>query len=388
MLQRESITENYKSVRDYTEGIFKPLKTEDYSAQPILETSPPKWSLGHTTWFFETFILKNHKRNYRLFNDKYPFIFNSYYNFEGERIMRHSRGNLMRPTVEEVYEYRSYVDQEMISFIQEEMTAEIVDLIELGLQHEQQHQELFWTDLKYAYGHNPLFPKYEGKFPFNDHSYFNGEMKFIPLHEGIYEVGHAGDPFCYDNELGRHKVYLQNYQIANRPVTNGEFLEFIDDGGYQNFDFWHDEAWKWINEEDISAPLHWHKIDGRWMNYSLAGLQPLNPDRLVSHISFYEAYAFAAWKGMRLPTEFEWEAASTKFEWGNRWEWTGSAYLPYPGFKKATGAVGEYNGKFMINQMVLRGASIYTSPGHSRYTYRNFFHPWARWQFSGIRLAK
>jgi len=353
-----------------------------------METSPPKWNLGHTTWFFETFILKNHKEHYQLYNKDYPLLFNSYYNFEGDRISRHKRGDLTRPSVKEVYAYRSFVDQEMIAFIQAGIPAEIEALIELGLQHEQQHQELFWADLKYTFGLNPLFPAYEGKLPFNNHTCFTEEMAFLPMKEGVYEIGHKNDGFCYDNELGVHKVYLYDYQIANRPVTNAEYLEFMNDGGYQNFDLWHDEAWQWVKQTQIVSPHYWHKIDGKWMHYSLASLKPVNPDQLVTHISYYEAFAFARWKGMRLPTEFEWEAASSKFEWGNGWEWTESAYLPYPGYKRAEGAVGEYNGKFMVNQKVLRGASNYTSPGHSRYTYRNFFHPWVRWQFSGIRLAK
>jgi ergothioneine biosynthesis protein EgtB len=388
MITSENILKRYNEIRAYTENIFRPLKTEDYVAQPITETSPPKWSLGHTTWFFETFVLKKFKKDYQLYNEDYPLLFNSYYNFEGDRVSRHKRGDLTRPTVEEIYQYRDFVDQEMIAFMQEDLTEEATNFIELGLQHEQQHQELFWTDLKYTFSLNPLFPKYEGRFPFSSHTYFNNPMKFIKMPEGIYEIGHKENAFCYDNELGAHKVYLHDFQIADRPVTNAEYLEFMNDGGYQNFDHWHDEAWYWLQQEHISSPLYWHKKEGKWMNYSLTGLQPLNPDQLVTHISYYEAFAFARWKGMRLPTEFEWEAASSKFEWGKRWEWTESAYLPYPGYKRAEGAVGEYNGKFMVNQKVLRGASIYTSPGHSRYTYRNFFHPLARWQFSGIRLAK
>lgn len=383
-----NILKRYQEIRSYTENLCLTLKTEDYIAQPILETSPPKWNLGHTTWFFETFILKNYKDNYKLYDDSYPLLFNSYYNFEGDRISRHKRGDLTRPTVKEVYAYRSFVDQKMMDLIQSGISEQMEYLIELGLQHEQQHQELFWTDLKYTFGLNPLFPKYEGQFPFNDLSYSNDKAKDITIKEGIYEIGHKNNGFCYDNELALHKVYLHEYAIADRLVTNSEFLEFMMDGGYQNFDLWHDEAWQWVKQEQIASPLHWHKIDGKWMSYSLTGLQPLNPHQLLTHVSYYEAFAFARWKGMRLPTEFEWEAASHKFEWGKRWEWTESAYLPYPNYKRAEGAVGEYNGKFMVNQKVLRGSSIYTSPGHTRYTYRNFFHPWARWQFSGIRLAK
>lgn len=388
MITRENILKRYVEIRAYSEKLCRPLKIDDYLAQPITETSPPKWNLGHTTWFFEAFILKKHKKGYQLYNKDFPLLFNSYYNFEGDRISRYKRGDLTRPTVKEVYEYRAFVDQKMNSFIREELTEETAALIALGMQHEQQHQELFWTDLKYTFSLNPLFPKYEDRLPNSDQTYIEDQMKFMKVKEGVYEIGHQGNNFCYDNELGVHKVYLHDYQIANRPVTNAEYLEFMSDGGYRNFDYWHDEAWYWLKQENISSPLYWFEMDGKWMNYSLSGLQSLHPNQLVSHISYYEAFAFARWKGMRLPTEFEWEAASSKFEWGKRWEWTESAYLPYPNYERAEGAVGEYNGKFMVNQKVLRGASIYTSPGHARYTYRNFFHPGVRWQFSGIRLAK
>lgn len=391
MKKSADLKDRFTSIRKYTEDIFKPLKTEDYVAQASLITSPPKWSLGHTTWFFETFLLANFVADYQLFDDRFPFLFNSYYNNAGDRVKRHNRGNLTRPTVDEVYAYRKYVNVAMLAFIEngnKDLASGWENLLELGLQHEQQHQELFWTDLKYTFAQNPLFPKYADVLPFDDAPEPNGKMNFIPVKEGIYQVGHQGDGFAFDNEFGFHKVYIQNFEIADRLVNNAEYLEFIEDGGYANFNLWHDEAWAWLNENQIEAPLYWLKQNGEWMKYTLKGLMPLDAEKPVTHISYYEAFAFAQWKGMRLPTEFEWEVACNSFKWGKRWEHTGSAYLAYPGYQKAEGAVGEYNGKFMVNQMVLRGASVVTSPGHERHTYRNFFHPWERWQFSGIRLAK
>lgn len=382
-----SIAKKFLETRTYTTQIFKPLETEDYVPQPIPIVSPPKWSLGHTTWFFETFILHKYDNGYQLFNPDYPYLFNSYYNNAGDRIIRHNRGDLTRPTVSEVYEYRKYVDEAMIQFIENGINDEILILIELGIQHEQQHQELFWTDLKYTWSLNPLDIAYDGELPIKEEAE-DQDLDFEKVKAGIYEVGHNGSGFCYDNELDRHKTYIQDFKIANRLVTNAEFIEFIKAGGYRDFNCWHDEGWKWVNDNKINSPLYWQKKDDQWMLYTLKGLKSLKPDEAVKHISYYEAFAYAEWKGMRLPTEFEWEVASGKFNWGKRWEWTNSAYLPYTGYKKAAGAVGEYNGKFMVSQMVLRGASVVTTPGHSRNTYRNFFHPWERWQFTGIRLAK
>jgi ergothioneine biosynthesis protein EgtB len=381
------LTSWYKKVRNLTEKICEPLQTEDYVVQPVADVSPPKWHLGHTSWFFETFLLKPYFMGYQEFDPEYNFVFNSYYESVGNRVIRTDRGNLSRPTVSDIYKYREYVDEAMEKFLCQEPSKEVKDLIILGLNHEEQHQELLYTDIKYILGHNPLFPAYIKDYasPDNDE---DGIRKFIPVKEGIYEIGFAGDGFCFDNELARHKVYLQPFEISSTLVNNREYLEFINAGGYQDFRHWHSEGWNWVNSNHITAPLYWHKINGEWYNYTYAGLQPIDPDATLCHISYFEASAYAAWKGVRLPTEFEWEAAADKFKWGKRWEWTESAYLPYPGFIKAAGAIGEYNGKFMVNQQVLRGASEVTSPGHSRVTYRNFFQTHLQWQFTGIRLAR
>jgi len=380
-----SLTDRYYIVRKRSEQICAPLQTEDYVVQPVVDVSPPKWHLGHTTWFFETFILKPNFMGYQEFDPDYNYVFNSYYETVGARVIRTDRGNLSRPTVADVYRYREYVDNAMTEFLCQEPSAQVKELLELGFNHEEQHQELLYYDIKYILGHNPLFPAYDQHY--KALAFEHGEQKMIGIAEGVYEVGHAGDGFCFDNELNRHKVYLNAFEISSAMVTNAEYLEFINAGGYSNFNFWHAEGWDWVNANKIQAPLYWHLIDGQWHQYTLAGLQLLKLDEPVAHISYYEAYAYAMWRGMRLPTEFEWEVAATQFNWGKAWEWTESAYLPYPGFTKAPGAIGEYNGKFMVNQKVLRGASEATPPGHSRITYRNFFHPNLRWLFNGMRLA-
>lgn len=386
------LLKEYNSVRKYTEKICKPLLTEDYVVQPVVDVSPPKWHIGHTTWFFETFVLKPYLKNYVEFNPQYNYVFNSYYETAGARVIRTDRGNLSRPAVEDIYKYRKHVDDAMSQFLQKKISPEIKEIIVLGFNHEQQHQELLMTDIKYILGNNPLFPAYKNvknnKPESKRNPDFLSKKEFIKIKEGVYEIGFNGEGFCFDNELKRHKVFLDNFSISKNLITNKEFVEFINAGGYKDFNFWHSDGWAWVNSNHISSPSYWHFIDKKWHHYTLEGLRQLDWNEPVCHVSFYEAAAFASWKGMRLPTEFEWEVAAKEFDWGRRWEWTDSAYLPYPGFSKAPGAIGEYNGKFMVNQMVLRGASDVTSPGHSRITYRNFFQPNLRWQYTGIRLAQ
>ena len=381
-----TLPEQYIAIRQRTTSLCAPLQKEDYIPQPVAYASPPKWHIAHVTWFFEEMILKKYLPGYKEFHPDFGFLFNSYYNTIGKRTLRAERGNITRPGVDEVFAYREYVDKYMGKLLADDVAQQVTDLLLLGMNHEQQHQELFVTDLKYALGHNPIFPVYKKDFNLlKDH---NEEYDFVHVDEGVYEVGYNGDGFCYDNELGRHKTYIQSFDISKALVTNGEYLEFINKGGYTNFNYWLDEGWSWVNENKILSPMYWHYIDGQWYYYTLAGLQKIDPDAILAHVSYYEANAFATWKGMRLPTEFEWEVSSEQLNWGKRWEWTNSAYLPYPGFSVAAGALGEYNGKFMVNQMVLRGASVATAPGHSRKTYRNFFHPHFQWQFSGIRLVR
>ncbi len=377
----------YTLVRSYTEKLCQPLVTEDFIPQPTIDVSPPKWNIAHTTWFFEEMILKKFVAGYHEFNSQFCFLFNSYYNSVGARAGRDQRGAFSRPTVAEVFQYRKHVDAAMQELLADDLSREMTELITLGLQHEQQHQELLLTDLKYIFSCNSLLPVYSAENVQEEISE-KGKPDWLEIASGIYDIGFSGDGFCFDNELGRHQVFLHDCSLANKLITNAEYLEFMLDGGYENFNLWHAEGWDWVRQNQIQAPLYWHKIDDKWRQFTLAGLRVIKWDAPVCHVSFYEAAAFAEWKQMRLPTEFEWEAAAEKFTWGLRWEWTNSAYLPYPGFTKASGAVGEYNGKFMINQMVLRGASVITSPRHSRKTYRNFFHPHLRWQCTGIRLAR
>ena len=377
----------FQSIRNYTIKLCAPLETEDYVVQPIVDVSPPKWHLGHTTWFFETFILKQFVDGYTVFDPDYDYVFNSYYETVGTRVIRTDRGNLSRPTVKDVYAYPKHVDEAMIKFLQNPVLKEMEEVLMIGYNHEQQHQELLMTDVKYILGNNPLFPVYKNEPGDKEKAHFE-PTGFLRMEEGIYEIGYAGDGFCFDNELSRHKVFLNDYEIASHLVSNREYLEFIKDGGYSNFNWWHADGWAWVKGNGIKSPMYWHLLEDTWQHFTLEGLKDVDPNEPVNHVSYYEAAAYASWKGMRLATEAEWEISAPKFDWGKRWEWTESAYLPYPGFKKAPGAIGEYNGKFMINQMVLRGASEVTSPGHSRITYRNFFQPELRWQYTGIRLAK
>jgi ergothioneine biosynthesis protein EgtB len=403
--------ERYRKVRQQTETICQPLQPEDFVVQPMEDTSPPKWHLGHTTWFFETFILEQFKEDYKLFHPKFSFIFNSYYESVGERVIRANRGNMSRPTTNEIMDYRHYVDEQMEEFLSDEITEEIRKVLETGLQHEQQHQELLLTDLKYILGTNPLFPIYK----IQEKSDFEGKpmASWLSIEGGVHQIGYDGEDFHWDNEEGVHKVYIQDFEIQDRLVTNREYLEFIEKGGYQDFQHWLSEAWSWVQQNEIVAPLYWHKVAGDWKSVTLSGFEAIDWDAPVTHISYFEADAFASWKNTRLPSEFEWEIACKKYGelseekgnfvekgilqpqpaktnqfYGDCWEWTNSAYLPYPKYATAEGALGEYNGKFMINQMVLRGGSCATPFDHIRPTYRNFFPTYARWQYSGIRLAR
>ena len=378
-------TEQFLNIRHHTEAICKSLKPEDTSIQPIDFVSPPKWHLAHTTWFFEQFVLTEHKADYKVFNADFSYYFNSYYNNVGERVVRADRGLMTRPTLDEVLNYRAYVNEHITEFINGGVSKTISDIIEIGLQHEQQHQELLAYDIKYIFGHQPSFPRLNFDINLIEE---NPQQEFISIPEGIYEIGHNEDCFCWDNELGRHKVFLHDYKISNRLVTNSEYIEFIEADGYKDFNLWHADGWEFIQSNKITRPMYWHKVDGKWMHYTLQGFKAIDENKPVNHITFYEAFAYAQWKGCRLPTEFEWEIASQKISYGQLWEWTNSAYLPYPNYDKVEGALGEYNGKFMINTMVMRGGSVTSPKGHCRPTYRNFFSPEMRWQFSGIRLAK
>jgi ergothioneine biosynthesis protein EgtB len=384
----ESVRKRYQDVRERSIDLCKPLQTEDFVVQPTVDVSPPKWHLAHTSWFFETFLLQPYLPDYKVFHPGYGYVFNSYYVTLGERVMRADRGNLSRPTTGEVHAYRAHVDQHMEQLIQAKgHESAIADRVELGLQHEEQHQELLLTDIKYILGHNPLFPAYDEDSDVDTAGPVNAS-RWIRFSEGVQHIGFKGSGFSFDNEHRPHRVFLEAFEIASELVTAEEYIRFIEDRGYKTNHLWHAEGWDWINRQGISAPMYMHRIDGQWMRYTLAGLKPIDLREPIFHVSFYEAAAYAQWAGKRLPTEFEWEAASERFKWGAAWEWTNSAYLPYPGFKAAEGAIGEYNGKFMVNQMVLRGASPATAPGHSRSTYRNFFHPHLQWQWTGIRLAQ
>lgn len=382
------LSERFRAVRNKTLAICEPLIPEDQVIQPAEFVSPPKWHLAHTTWFFETFVLLPYADGYRVFHPEYNFIFNSYYEALGDRLHRTDRGNLSRPSLDEVKQYRNHVDRAVSEFLASdiELDAKVADIIETGLQHEMQHQELLFSDIKYILGHNPLFPVYSAEAR-EDRPGLVGERRDIEMEEGIYEIGYRGEGFSFDNEHGCHKVYLAPYAIAAAPVTYGEYIRFIEAGGYENHLYWHADGRDWLASSGARAPLYMEKTDGVWMRYTLSGRVEVNLDCPVMHVNFYEASAYAAFTGRRLPTEAEWEASSERFQWGQSWEWTDSAYLPYPGYLQPEGAVGEYNGKFMVNQMVLRGASPATFPGHSRASYRNFFQPLHQWQFTGIRTA-
>ncbi len=363
-----------------------PLTPEDTVPQFVDFASPPKWHLAHTTWFFEEMILGKYLPGYRVFDELFGALFNSYYLAIGSPYARNQRGVITRPGLEEVMAYRRHVDHHMGTLL-EELPEQAEELVTLGLNHEQQHQELLITDLKIAFAQNPMYPVYDQGFDEGFAANSTGS-EWLKLDAGEYQIGASGADFCFDNETKQHSVLLQEYEIASQLVTCGEYLEFVESGGYQQFEYWLDEGWSWVQLNEVSAPMYWHRTATQWQHFTLAGLQPLPLNSPVCHLSYYEANAYAAWRELRLPTEFEWEAAASSLNWGQRWEWTASSYQPYPGFAIGAGAVGEYNGKFMVNQMVLRGASVATAPGHSRESYRNFFHPQHQWQYSGIRLAK
>jgi len=404
----QSLTDSYQQVRKVSELLCQPLVIEDYGIQSMPDVSPPKWHLAHTTWFFETFVLLPHLPNYSVFHPKFGYLFNSYYEAVGERHPRPQRGLLSRPTIEEVYRYRAYVDEAMCSLLTH---PDLEPLIRLGLHHEQQHQELLLTDIKHIFAVNPLRPAYQPDLPLSP-SVTSSQEQWLDYPGGLYAIGHDQPEFAFDNESPRHQVYLQDYWLAARLVTNGEYLEFVQNGGYSKPEYWLSEGWATIRSQQWQAPLYWEQIDGAWWAMTLGGMRLVNPDEPVCHVSFYEADAYARWAGKRLPTEAEWEVAAAQVPlqgnfletgqlhprpaigstrpdqiFGDVWEWTQSSYLPYPRYQPAAGAVGEYNGKFMCNQMVLRGGSCATAQSHIRPSYRNFFPASTRWQFSGIRLS-
>jgi len=404
----------FQQVRQQSEQLCVPLEIEDYCIQAAAFASPPKWHLAHTSWFYETLLLKPYLQGYREYAPEFALLFNSYYDTIGAYHPRPERGLLSRPTVQEVYRYRAFIDEHMatlLSDIGHPQYAEIEHRTRLGMNHEQQHQELFLTDLKYNFAYNPLKPAYdELPAPIQTEAL---PLAWLSFDGGLQSIGHQGDTFYYDNETPRHQVYVNDYRLASRPVTNAEFMEFIDDGGYGNPDLWLSDAWKSVRQKGLQAPLYWQQVDGQWRHMTLGGVRPVNPHAPASHITYFEASAYARWANKRLPSEAEWElaAATVPIEgnfvedgylqpvaspqdtplqqmFGDVWEWTQSPYVPYPGYRQEHGPLGEYNGKFMSSQMVLRGGSCATPGGHIRSTYRNFFYPHEGWQFSGFRLAE
>ncbi len=409
-----ALAERYAAVRRTTESLCEHLSPEDQMLQSMPEASPAKWHLAHTTWFHETFILKPHNPAYREFNPDFTFLFNSYYKQLGAHPNRGSRGLFSRPSQSEVLAYRKHVDGEILRLIsRSDSSSEIRGLIELGLNHEQQHQELIVSDVKHAFRNQPLRPAFQPHAVSPPISQSVPRPAWFDYQGGIHEIGHCGDGFAFDNEGPRHRVYLRHFRLASRTVTNGEYLQFMADGGYRRPELWLSDGWDTCLANGWSSPLYWER-DGVWFDFTCAGTRELNPAEPVCHVSYYEADAFARWAGARLASEFEWEIAAATLPitgnfledgrfhpviaeaddsgvpeqmFGDVWEWTASPYVPYPGFRPVAGALGEYNGKFMCNQLVLRGGSCATPQSHIRATYRNFFPPQARWQFTGIRLA-
>jgi ergothioneine biosynthesis protein EgtB len=420
----ERLLNRFHQIRDFTSSLSSGLEPEDCVVQSMPDVSPTKWHLSHTTWFFETFILKKFSPGYRAEIPEYAYLFNSYYNAAGDMHRRDLRGLISRPTVTEAQRYRASIDSHidnLLSGVDEKLLDEIEPILVLGFHHEQQHQELLVTDIKHVFAQNPLYPVFrEGRARYPVHpeertATAQRPHHFIDFDEATVEIGHDGRGFAYDNEEPRHRALVPAFSLATRPVTNGEYMAFIEDNGYRRPELWLSLGWMTVNEQRWQAPLYWTKREGVWWNFTLSGFRPVDESEPVTHVSYFEADAFANWAGARLPTEFEWERAALdcpiegnfveneKFHpcalstsgdrrlhqtFGDVWEWTRSAYSPYPGYRAAPGALGEYNGKFMCNQYVLRGGSCATSRTHIRRTYRNFFQPEKRWQFTGIRLAR
>lgn len=383
----------YRAVRAHTEALAAALTAEDQCLQSMPDASPAKWHRAHITWFFEQFILLPFLPGYRVFDDAFQYLFNSYYEAVGPRHPRPMRGLLSRPSVTEVTAYRAHVDAAMTRLLADPpatVPETLKDIIELGLHHEQQHQELLVTDMLHAFAQNPLAPPVLPDW--REPSDAPGVSEDVACAGGLLEIGHGGDGFCFDNEGPRHRVFLPPYRLCSHLVRNRDMLAFIADDGYRTPTLWMSDGWARVQETGWCAPLYWRQDDGAWQQMTPGGLRPLDPDAPVRHVSWYEADAFARWAGARLPTEAEWEAAADCAGlhecFGHVWQWTASAYGAYPGYHPVAGAIGEYNGKFMANQMVLRGGSAVTPPGHTRPTYRNFFHPDRRWQFTGLRLAQ
>jgi ergothioneine biosynthesis protein EgtB len=388
----DELIDGFLAVRNETERRAAHLNPEDQLIQSMPDASPAKWHRAHTTWFFEQFLLGEHCAGYQPYHPDYAFLFNSYYVSAGPRHARGRRGDLTRPSADEITAYRRHVDAAVVKFFREagdEKLSALAPLVEVGLNHEQQHQELMFTDILHAFAQNPIYPTYDPSWRFPAAS-GSGE-DWIELTEGIHSIGHAGDSFHFDNEKPAHRALVGPVRLARNLVTNAEWIAFMADGGYTTPTLWLMDGFATVTAEQWQAPGHWREIDGQWHVMTLAGVKPVDPQSPVCHVSYYEADAFARWRGKHLPTEMEWEVAGRagllNDAFGIVWQWTRSAYSPYPGYRAIEGALGEYNGKFMVNQLVLRGSSLATPDGHSRVTYRNFFYPHHRWQFTGLRLA-